>query len=289
MRQSAELENVMTSVERVIEYKNIARETAFESPDARKPLSEWPKQGTIKFDNFSLSYSPDMDVKILKNLNFVIESGERVGIVGRTGAGKSSIINALFRLSYQEGDIFIDDLNTSKIGLHDLRSKLSIIPQTPVLFSGSMRYNLDPHDQFSDEQIWQALEDVQLKDSIAKFSEGLSVQVTEGGSNYSIGEKQLICFARAILRRNKIILMDEATSNVDIETDQLIQKTIREKFQGCTVLTIAHRLGTVMDYDKILVMDDGECVEYANPLELLSNEHGNFYKMVNSENDSIQI
>lgn len=280
MRQSAELENVMTSVERVIEYKDVDSESAFESAEDKRPPKEWPVHGEIKFQNLSLSYFPDKNEKVLKNLNFTILPREKVGIVGRTGAGKSSIINALFRLSFLDGEIYIDDRDVIAIGLHDLRSKISIIPQNPVLFSASMRYNLDPFDEFTDEKIWHALESVKLKHLIRELPAGLNSKVAEGGSNFSIGEKQLVCLARAMLRENKIILMDEATSNVDLETDNLIQSTIREKFANCTVITIAHRLSTVIDYDRILVMDAGKCMEFATPYELLMEEKGIFYNMV---------
>lgn len=286
MRQSAELENVMTSVERVVEYKDIDSEPAFESATDKKPPKEWPLHGEIKFVNLSLSYFPDMNEMVLKNLEFTIKSCEKVGIIGRTGAGKSSIINALFRLSYLDGHIFIDNRDVIEMGLHELRSKISIIPQNPVLFSASMRYNLDPFDEFSDEKIWQALEGVKLKHLIGELPAGLSSKVAEGGSNFSIGEKQLVCLARAMLRENKIILMDEATSNVDLETDNLIQSTIRENFANCTVVTIAHRLSTVIDYDKILVMDAGKCVEFATPYELLKEDKGYFYNMVKQTGDA---
>jgi ATP-binding cassette, subfamily C (CFTR/MRP), member 4 len=198
-----------------------------------------------------------------------------------TGAGKSSILSALFRLSYLDGQIIIDDLDTQKISLATLRSKISVIPQEPVLFSASMRYNLDPFDEYPDEKLWDALEEVKLKKTISEMPAGLNTKVAESGSNFSIGEKQLVCLARAILRDNKILLMDEATANVDPETDALIQSTIRDKFLNCTVLTIAHRLSTVIDYDKILVMDAGKCVEFASPYDLLNgDENGIFYGMV---------
>jgi ATP-binding cassette subfamily C (CFTR/MRP) protein 4 len=158
------------------------------------------------------------------------------------------------------------------MGLHDLRSKISIIPQEAVLFSGSMRYNLDPFDEYPDDKLWAALEEVKLKDLVKSMPAGLSTKISEGGSNFSVGQRQLVCLARAILRENKVLLLDEATANIDPETDALIQNTIREKFADCTVLTIAHRLNTVMDSDRILVMDAGRCVEFAAPYELLTKE-----------------
>lgn len=196
----------------------------------------------------------------------------------RTGAGKSSIINALFRLSYIDGRILIDGIDTGEINLESLRSKISIIPQDPVLFSATIRYNLDPFDAYQDDEIWTALEEVELKSSI----NGLQFMVTEGGSNFSVGQRQLICLARAILRKNKILLLDEATANIDQTTDALIQKTIREKFVDCTVLTIAHRLHTIMDSDKVLVMENGYAKEYDIPYKLLQQPFGFFRDLVNN-------
>jgi ATP-binding cassette, subfamily C (CFTR/MRP), member 4 len=281
MRQSAELENTMTAVERVIEYRTVDPEPQINDSDNKKLTKTWPESGNIEFNNLSLSYAPDKVDKVLHDLNLQIKAGEKVGIVGRTGAGKSSCLSALFRLSYLDGKVIIDGIDTQTISLETLRSKISVIPQEPVLFSASMRYNLDPFDEYPDEKLWSALEEVKLRKTIAEMPAGLNTKVAEGGSNFSIGEKQLVCLARAILRDNKILLMDEATANVDPETDALIQSTIRDKFHNCTVLTIAHRLSTVIDYDKILVMDAGKCVEFASPYDLLhGDENGVFYKMV---------
>ncbi|XP_017068567.1 probable multidrug resistance-associated protein lethal(2)03659 [Drosophila eugracilis] len=271
MRQSAELENTMTAVERVVEYEDIEPEGELEAPVDKKPPKTWPEQGKIVFDELSLRYTPDpKSENVLKSLSFVIKPREKVGIVGRTGAGKSSLINALFRLSYNDGSVIIDKRDTSEMGLHDLRSKISIIPQEPVLFSGTMRYNLDPFDEYSDEKLWHSLEAVKLKDVVADLPSGLQSKITEGGTNFSVGQRQLVCLARAILRENRILVMDEATANVDPQTDGLIQTTIRNKFKECTVLTIAHRLHTIMDSDKVLVMDAGRAVEFGTPYELLT-------------------
>ncbi|KAH8258985.1 hypothetical protein KR038_000986, partial [Drosophila bunnanda] len=271
MRQSAELENLMTAVERVVEYEDIEPEGELEAPLDKKPPKSWPEQGKIVFDELSLRYIPNMKTKcVLKSLNFIIKPREKVGIVGRTGSGKSSLINALFRLYYNEGSILIDARNSNDMGLHDLRSKISIIPQEPVLFSGTMRYNLDPFDEYNDDKLWRSLEEVKLKDAVAKMSSGLQSKITEGGTNFSVGQRQLVCLARAILRENRILVMDEATANVDPQTDSLIQATIRNKFKDCTVLTIAHRLHTIMDSDKVLVMDAGRVVEFGTPYELLT-------------------
>ncbi|KAH8324496.1 hypothetical protein KR074_008725 [Drosophila pseudoananassae] len=271
MRQTADLENTMTVVERVVEYADIEPEGELEAPADEKPPETWPEQGSILFEEICLRYVPDPKAdNVLKSLSFAIKPREKVGIVGRTGAGKSSLINALFRLSYNDGSIIIDKRDTNAMGLHDLRSKISIIPQEPVLFSGSMRYNLDPFEEYSDEKLWRSLEEVKWKEVVADLPSGLKSKITEGGTNFSVGQRQLVCLARAILRENRILVMDEATANVDPQTDGLIQATIRNKFKECTVLTIAHRLHTIMDSDKVLVMDAGRLVEFGTPYELLT-------------------
>ncbi|KAJ8938370.1 hypothetical protein NQ318_022868 [Aromia moschata] len=274
-RQTAEVASNMISVERVLQYCKLDKEGPFESHPSKKPSRDWISAGKIIFKNVYLSYSPE-EAPVLKDLSFEIQAGEKVGIVGRTGAGKSSLISSLFRLVPLEGTILIDDVDISSIGLHDLRSNISIIPQEPVLFSATIRYNLDPFGRTNDEALWSALDKVELKSAI----ESLDQQVSEGGSNFSAGQRQLICLARAIVRDNKVLVMDEATANVDLVTDALIQKTIRKNFKDCTVLTIAHRLNTIMDADKVLVMDAGQVVEFAHPHELLQNTEGFFAKMV---------
>lgn len=198
-----------------------------------------------------------------------IDFQEKVGVVGRTGAGKSSIIQSLFRLAQNEGQILIDGVDIGVIGLHDLRKKISIIPQEAVLFSGSLRFNLDPFGERSDDELWHALEQVELKSVVSAMPDGIDGKVLDGGSNFSAGQRQLLCLARAILRNNKILILDEATANVDSETDKLIQETIRNRFADCTVITIAHRLNTVMDSDKVLVVDAGKVVEFDHPFELI--------------------
>lgn len=274
MRQSTELENQMTSVERVLEYSKVDKEPPLESTPDKKPKDTWPEQGKIEFKDLSLWYTPE-EPPVLKNLNFVVNPQEKIGIIGRTGAGKSSLISALFRLSNLEGVIEIDGVKTNEIGLHDLRGTISIIPQEPFLFSGTLRRNLDPFSTYNDDVLWQALDEVELKEM------GLEAHINEGGSNLSVGQRQLVCLARAIVKNNPILVLDEATANVDPRTDELIQLTIRKKFARCTVLTIAHRLNTVMDSDRILVMDAGNAVEFDAPYVLLQKGTGFLHSMVN--------
>uniref|UniRef100_A0A6Q2Y919 Cystic fibrosis transmembrane conductance regulator n=1 Tax=Esox lucius TaxID=8010 RepID=A0A6Q2Y919_ESOLU len=277
VRQSAEVENMMTSVERVVEYTNLESEAPWETQ--KRPPPEWPSKGMITFDRVNFSYSADGPV-VLKDMSAMFRPKEKVGIVGRTGAGKSSLVSALFRLAEPEGKIYIDGVLTSEIGLHDLRQKMSIIPQDPVLFTGTMRKNLDPFNQHTDEDLWNALEEVQLKSVVDDLPNKMETVLAESGSNFSVGQRQLVCLARAVLRKNRILIIDEATANVDPRTDELIQKTIRDKFRECTVLTIAHRLNTIIDNDRILVLDAGQIHEYDEPFTLLRNRKGIFFKMV---------
>ncbi|OTF78883.1 hypothetical protein BLA29_003395 [Euroglyphus maynei] len=210
------------------------------------------------------------------NFNF----NNKVGIVGRTGAGKSTLTLALFRLlESSSGKIVIDDIDISLIGLHELRSKLSIIPQDPVLFSGTIRSNLDPFDIQSDEQLWRALEHSHLKQYVSGLESGLDYPVAENGENLSVGQRQLICLARALLRKTKILILDEATAAIDLETDSLIQQTIRKEFADCTILTIAHRLNTIIDSNRVLVLDKGRVVEYDSPRKLLADRRSRFFAL----------
>ncbi|XP_050086989.1 ATP-binding cassette sub-family C member 4-like isoform X2 [Anopheles aquasalis] len=271
MRQTAELENQMTSVERVVEYAEVTPEPPLESLAKHKPSADWPRHGAIRFEQFSLRYSPQGD-PVLRDMNLSIGPGEKIGIVGRTGAGKSSIIQALFRLAVNEGIIHVDGLDIGALGLHDLRKRISIIPQDPILFSGTVRENLDPFRQHADADLWKALEQVELRETVRSMEGTLDGKMADGGANFSMGQRQLVCLARAILRNNRILILDEATANVDPETDKLIQRTIRDQFGGCTVLTIAHRLHTVMDSDRVLVMDAGRVAEFAHPHELLQRD-----------------
>ncbi|CAH0699044.1 unnamed protein product [Spodoptera exigua] len=285
VRQTAEVISQMTSVERILQYTHIEREPKWDKGERETPKG-WPTRGRIQFKSCYMKYTPE-DLPVLKNLNLVIESGWKVGIVGRTGAGKSSLISSLFRLAIVEGEVLIDDVDTSYLALQELRSKISIIPQEPVLFSATVRYNLDPFNNYDDDQLWQALEAVDLKAAVPS----LDFKVSEGGSNFSLGQRQLVCLARAILRANRILVLDEATANVDPKTDEFIQRTIRTRFADCTVLTVAHRLNTIMDSDRVMVMDSGRLVEFDHPYLLLNNPEGHFTKMVKetSEKMSAQL
>ncbi|GAB6023497.1 hypothetical protein CHUAL_008275 [Chamberlinius hualienensis] len=279
IRQGAEAETQMTSVERVQEYSELPSEDGY---DRELPLSlptNWPSQGSITFNNVSLSYSSSAP-PVLKHLSFSIKAGEKIGIVGRTGAGKSSIITALFRLSDIEGDITIDGVSTSSVSLSALRRGFSIIPQDPVLFVGTIRYNLDPFEEQNDEALWNALDEVRMRESVMNLDKGLDSMVAEGGSNISVGQRQLLCLARAILRNSRIILLDEATSNIDKKSDEIVQTVLRKRFHDCTILIIAHRLDTIIDVDRVMVLHEGRLLEFDEPFHLLQNEESSFSKLV---------
>jgi ABC-type multidrug transport system fused ATPase/permease subunit len=228
-----------------------------------------------------MRYRKELD-PVLTAVSFTVEPRQKIGIVGRTGAGKSSLVNALFRLvELESGTVKIDGVDVSQIGLQDLRSNIAIIPQDPVLFSGTIRTNLDPFNQHEDKELWDALERVKLKPHIQSLASKLESEVTDNGTNFSVGQRQLICMARAVLKNSKILVMDEATASVDTETDSVIQQTVRTEFHDRTVLTIAHRLNTIMDSDKILVMGDGKVLEMESPSSLLKSR-GAFWQLVQS-------
>ncbi|XP_014791161.1 multidrug resistance-associated protein 1 isoform X2 [Octopus bimaculoides] len=278
IRMASELETNIVAVERIKEYSEIPTEGPYEIKN-NKPAPEWPEKGEVVFSNYATRYRENMDL-VIKDISCRILPMEKVGIVGRTGAGKSSLTLSLFRIiEAAEGSIIIDDVNVSKIGLYDLRSKLTIIPQDPILFSGTLRMNLDPFDYYTDSQLWEALEHSHLNEFVKSQPKGLLHECAEGGENLSLGQRQLLCLARALLRKSKILILDEATAAVDLETDALIQQTIRSEFKDSTVITIAHRLNTIMDYSKIIVMDKGRICEFDSPGVLLQNKDSLFYSL----------
>lgn len=287
VRMTVEVETNIVSVERILEYSRLTPE-APEIIEENRPSQTWPEFGKITFNNYSTKYRPELDL-VLKNINLTINPKEKVGIVGRTGAGKSSLTLALFRIieSFQ-GNIDIDNIDTSSIGLSDLRHKLSIIPQDSQVFEGTIRSNLDPTGVFSSDQIWKALELSHLKDHVLKMYEendnedvtnALDVKISEGGSNLSVGQRQLMCLARALLIPSHILVLDEATAAVDVETDLVLQETIRREFKDRTIMTIAHRLNTIMDSDRIIVLENGEVAEFDTPANLLKNKESLFYAL----------
>uniref|UniRef100_A0A8C2FFR5 ABC-type glutathione-S-conjugate transporter n=1 Tax=Cyprinus carpio TaxID=7962 RepID=A0A8C2FFR5_CYPCA len=277
VRAWTDVENNIVSVERVKEYAETTKEAPWTIEDSPLP-SDWPKSGSIGFQEYGLQYRRGLDWA-LKEISLSVNEREKVGIVGRTGAGKSSLALGIFRiLEAAKGKIFIDGINIAEIGLHQLRSRITIIPQDPVLFSGSLRMNLDPFDGYTDEEVWRALELAHLKNFVSGLPDKLNHECSEGGENLSLGQRQLVCLARALLRKTKILVLDEATAAVDLETDNLIQSTIRTQFEDCTVLTIAHRLNTIMDYTRVIVMDRGHIAEMDSPNNLIS-QRGQFYRM----------
>ncbi|XP_059212614.1 ATP-binding cassette sub-family C member 12 isoform X2 [Centropristis striata] len=284
VRLSTEVEARFNSVERQQEYiQGCKSEAPRHIKEAQVP-DHWPKDGSITFQHYQMRYRENTPV-VLNGLHFHIRAGEKLGIVGRTGSGKSSLGVALFRLvEPAAGNILIDGVDITAIGLQDLRSKLSVIPQDPVLFIGTVRYNLDPFKKYNDEEIWAALEKTYMKDSISRLEGKLEAPVQENGENFSVGERQLMCMARALLRKSKIILLDEATASIDAETDALIQNTIKEAFQDCTMLTIAHRINTVMHADRILVMDAGEVAELDDPDVLKQRPESLFSSLLTAAN-----
>uniref|UniRef100_A0A0N4Z034 ABC-type glutathione-S-conjugate transporter n=1 Tax=Parastrongyloides trichosuri TaxID=131310 RepID=A0A0N4Z034_PARTI len=285
VRMTSELETNIVAVERIKEYAEIETEGATETdPRIVQLPSSWPNEGHIVMKNVVLRYRKELD-PVLKGISVEIEPREKIGIVGRTGAGKSSLTLALFRIvELESGSITIDGIDISKIGLNDLRSRITIVPQDPMLFSGTLRDNLDPFYTYSDDVIWRALQLTHLDAFVTALPNQLEHQIAESGNNLSVGQRQLLCLARALLRKSTILLLDEASASVDVETDQLIQKTIKEQFNSCTVLTIAHRLNTIKDSDKILVMDKGLVPEFDTPEKLLENPNGIYRSLMKEAN-----
>ena len=280
VRMIATIEAQMNSVERVLYYTNKIDVEPDEFLDEDPPADTWPSTGAIELRNASMRYRDGP--LVLKKVSLKVNPGERIGVCGRTGSGKSSLMIALFRISDIEDDggaIMIDGINTKEIGTSTLRLNISIIPQEPVIFSNSVRYNLDPFGACSDAELWEVIEKVQLSEVIAGLPGGL-LEVLSESSSFSQGQMQLLCIARSLLRKPKILVMDEATASIDNETDAAIQKMIRDNFQNATVLTIAHRLNTIMDSDRVLVMNDGRVAEFDTPENLLRQDDSLFKAMI---------
>ena len=287
IRQSAEVINQMVSVERVLGFSNLPSEAELVN-ESDKDLGEWPKGGVMKMTNLSVRYRKGLPLS-LKDISFEIPSGARVGVVGRTGSGKSTLVQSIFRLLEAEnGSIQLDDINIGSVGLHTLRTRLSVIPQVPVLFSGcTVRENLDPFATHTDDQIREALQDVHMLSVIQDLPSGMISMVSEGGSNFSVGQRQLLCLARAILRKSPFLILDEPTANVDRRTDQLLQEALQKSFHQATILSVAHRLDTVIDYDYILVLGAGGVLEFGSPAELIDKEAGHFASMIRDTGDNM--
>ncbi|XP_027681015.2 multidrug resistance-associated protein 1 isoform X2 [Chelonia mydas] len=277
VRKACEIETNGVSIERVCEYEKMDKEAPWIM--SKRPPMGWPSKGIIEFINYQARYRTGLDLA-LQDVSFRTHSKEKVGIVGRTGAGKSTLTNCLFRIIERDGGkIIIDGIDISTIGLHDLRGNLNIIPQDPVLFSGTLQSNLDPFGKYSDHELWEAVELCDLKNFVQSLPKKLLHEISEGGENLSVGQRQLVCLARALLRKTKILILDEATASVDMETDNLVQSTIRREFHNCTVLTVAHRLHTIMDSERVLVLGSGRIIEFDTPHNLLLQQ-GVFSKMV---------
>ncbi|XP_075870988.1 ATP-binding cassette sub-family C member 5 [Nelusetta ayraudi] len=289
VRLASETEARFTSVERIHHYIQSLTQEAPARLQGQAPPTKWPQQGELVLREVEMRYHEGFPL-VLNRISCTIRPKEKVGIVGRTGSGKSSLGVALFRLvECCGGSILIDGVDISRIGLADLRSKLSIIPQDPVLFSGTVRSNLDPVLQNSEEQIWDALERSHMKECVSQLPLKLDSEVVENGENFSVGERQLLCVARALLRRCKVLIVDEATAAMDPEMDALIQKTIRSSFRDCTTLTIAHRLHTVLSSDRIMVLNQGQVAEFDEPAKLLANENSRLCSMLAAMENKVSV
>ncbi|XP_042477213.1 ABC transporter C family member 3-like [Macadamia integrifolia] len=273
------LENKIISIERILQYTCIPSESPL-LVEENKLSPDWPSQGKIDIVDLQIQYAPHLPL-VLRGLTCTFPKGLKIGIFGRTGSGKSTLVQALFHtLEPTVGQILIDGINIFKIGLHDLRSRLSIIPQDPTMFAGTLRRNIDPLEEYTDEQIWEVLDKCQLGDEVRKKEGKLDSAVSENGENWSMGQRQLVCLGRVLLKRSKVLILDEATASMDTATDKLIQQTIKKHFSGSTVITIAHRITSILDIDKVLLLDDGLILEYDSPTKLLENKSSSFAKLV---------
>ncbi|KAL5802761.1 hypothetical protein ACOSQ4_031066 [Xanthoceras sorbifolium] len=273
------MENKIISVERILQYTSIPTEPPHVI-EANRPDHSWPAHGEVDIRDLQVRYAPHMPL-VLQGLTCTFKGGMKTGIVGRTGSGKTTLIQTLFRIvEPAAGQIMIDGINISVIGLHDLRSRLSIIPQDPTMFEGTVRNNLDPLEEYTDEQIWEALDKCQLEDEVRKKEGKLDSKVTENGENWSMGQRQLVCLGRVLLKKSKVLVLDEATASVDTATDNLIQQTLRQHFTDCTVITIAHRITSVLDSDMVLLLSHGLIEEYDSPSKLLEDKSSSFSQLV---------
>ncbi|XP_059433997.1 ABC transporter C family member 10-like [Corylus avellana] len=271
--------NDIISVERLYQYMHIPSE-APQVIEGSRPMTYWPAVGKVKIQDLQVRYRPNAPL-VLCGINCTFEGGHKIGIVGRTGSGKTTLISALFRLvEPAAGKIIVDGIDISQIGLHDLRSRLGIIPQDPTLFNGNVRYNLDPLSQYSDQEIWEVIEKCQLQETLQDKGKGLEALVVEDGSNWSVGQRQLFCLGRVLLRKSRILVLDEATASIDNATDMILQKTIRTEFADCTVIIVAHRIPTVMDCNMVLAISDGKVMEYDAPRNLMKREDSLFGQLV---------
>lgn len=281
VRQFSEVENLMTSVERVMTYTSLDSEPGYQIK-TRPPIN-WPDEGKISFRDVVLRYYPG-GPQVLKSLSFEIQGKTKLGIVGRTGDGKSSIVAALLRMPEAEGDICIDDVPINGIQLQESRRCISVLSQSPVLFSGSLRRNLDPLEKHRDDELWNVLEQVELNRLVESLEGQLDYVILERGGNLSVGERQLICLARTLLQQSKIVILDEPTAHVDPNTEETIWTTVHEKLKNSTIITIAHRLNTIKDCNIILVLREGKVAELDTIESLLAREEGIFSKMAASQN-----
>ena len=283
VRSIVEVHAQMTSAERILAYTEIVPEKGREIKE--QPPKEWPECGNIEFKNVSLRHYKE-GPKVLKDLSFHINPCEKIGIVGRTGAGKSSLVAAMMRIAETEGSITIDNLSIQDLNLISTRQRISVISQSPVLFNGTIRENLDPTGEISDSEIWEVLDQMQMGILVGSLPGKLDNECTGGGSNYSVGQRQLFHLARVLLKRNKIIIFDEATGKVDKKTADQIQDVIHHVFKDCTVITISHRMTTIQECDRIMVLHHGSIVEFDKPHVLLNKDSGLFLELTKISNET---
>ena len=269
----------MTSTQRVLNYTELQPEPGYDL-DNHAP-EKWSKMGQLQFQNVSLRYYPEAP-QALEDISCIIGAGEKVCIVGRTGAGKSSLVASLFRMPEPKGNIFLGGVCLTELNLYEARDALTAIPQDPIFFTGTLRSNLDPFQEYDDGDIWNALQRAHIGSLLENTPDKLNSHVTERGGNFSVGERQLLCLARAMLQKKKVIVFDEATASVDYGTERLLHNTFKNELKDCTVLTIAHRMTNIMHYDKVIVLDKGRLVEFDKPQVLISKKGSIFAQLAPS-------